>query len=174
MGRDAGGHADGNTGASIAKQIGEFRRKDDRFRTRIVIIRHVINRVLFQVFHKNHGDFRHARLCVTHGCGRVAVYGAEVSLSIDEGIPEVKILRHTNKGGVNHLLAVRVIISRGIAGDFRTFPELGTGPQIQVVHGNQDTSLRRLQAVPYVRKRAAHDNAHRVTEVRILHLFFDE
>jgi hypothetical protein len=43
----------------------------------------------------------------------------------------------------------------------------------QLVHGVQDASLDRLQAVPHVRERASGDDAHRVVEVRLAHLALD-
>ncbi|OQA55816.1 MAG: hypothetical protein BWY42_01325 [Candidatus Omnitrophica bacterium ADurb.Bin277] len=49
---------------------------------------------------------------------------------------------------------------------------LGVG-ETQLIHRKKDPSMHRLQAIPDIRKRAPHNDRHRVVDVRILHFFFD-
>ncbi len=43
---------------------------------------------------------------------------------------------------------------------------------VQLMHREQHTAVYRFQAVSHVRKRAAHDDAHRVIQVRAAHFLF--
>jgi hypothetical protein len=62
-------------------------------------------------------------------------------------------------------------VSPTIFAHFRVFAR---GTQVEVVHRDQDAPLRGFQPVAHVRQGPAHDHAHRVREVRVLHLLFDE
>jgi len=127
MRRNARGHSNRNTGASVTQQIGKFRRKDDRFRPGIIIVGHIINGLPLQIFHNNHRCFSHAGLGVTHCRRRVAINGAKVPLPLNQRIPVIKILSHADEGGVNHLFSVWMVIAGGIACNLGAFPEFGTG-----------------------------------------------
>ncbi len=56
------------------------------------------------------------------------------------------------------------------------FGALARGPvrrQAHLVHAEKYAAMHRLEAIPDIGKGAAHDHAHRVIEVRALHLVFD-
>jgi len=110
---------------------------------------------------------------VTHRRGRVAIDGAKVALSVDEGITHNPWLGQAYEGGIDHLLAVRVIVSAGVARDLGAFAEMATGTEIKLVHGVDDAPLGWLQAVTDVGQGATHDHAHRVIEIGLFELFFN-
>ena len=62
-------------------------------------------------------DTGHANFGVTHGCRRVAVDRAKIPLSIDEGITQGKLLRHTDDGVVDGDIAMGMIFTDYITND---------------------------------------------------------
>jgi hypothetical protein len=139
-----------------------------------VVVGNEVDRVLVEILHHGGGGRGHARLCVAHGRGRIAVDGAEVSLAVDQAVAHVEVLRHADERGVHDGLAVRVVLTGRVAGDLRTLAVLRARTQVQVVHRDQHASLRRLQAIPHIGERSRNDHAHRVGQVGVLHLLFDE
>ena len=82
-------------------------------------------------------------------------------------------LRHADQRIVNRRVAVRVELTQHLADDLGA---LAGGPvvvQPHFVHAVQNAAMHGLQAIADVGQRAAHDHAHRVIEVRALHLVFD-
>src|SRR5947199_413769 len=61
---------------------------------------------------------------------------------------------------------MRMIITAGVAADFRALPMWPSREQRQIVHRVKDSSLRWLKAVARVRQRARDDHRHRVIEER--------
>src|SRR6202012_86904 len=80
---------------------------------------------------------------------------------------------HANERGVNDGVAVWVVVAAGVAGDLRALDVLAPRGQVQVVHGEQNSPLRRFQAVTDVGQGPVHDGAHRVRQIRVLQLAFD-
>ena len=54
----------------------------------------------------------------------IAVHRAEVPLPVHKRVPQVEVLRHADERGVNDRLAVRVVVTAGIAGDLRALAML--------------------------------------------------
>jgi hypothetical protein len=77
------------------------------------------------------------------------------------------------QGRIDDRFAVWVVVTRGVPGDLGTLDPRCTRGQIQVVHRDQDSSLRRLESIADVRKRAADDDAHGVGQVAIAQFVFD-
>jgi hypothetical protein len=65
---------------------------------------------------------------------------------------------------------VRVVVTHDVTDDAGALHVPAVRPEAGVEHRVQDLAVHRLQAVPHVRQRPAHDHAHRVVEVRALHL----
>jgi hypothetical protein len=63
-----------------------------------------------------------------------------------------------------------VIVTAGVTGDLRTLLSTTRWAKIQVVHGDQNSSLRRLQTISNIRQSATDDDAHRVSQIACLHL----
>jgi hypothetical protein len=68
---------------------------------------------------------------------------------------------------------MRVIVTAGIASDLCAFLSSAVGAKIQIVHGDQNTPLGRLQAVTHVRQSTTNDDAHGVRQIASPHLILD-
>ena len=75
--------------------------------------------------------------------------------------------------GIDHAFAVRVVVAARVARDLGTLDARRPGAQIQVVHGDQNPPLRRLQPVAHVGQRSADNHAHRVRQIAFLQLLLD-
>ena len=145
-----------------------------QFPSRVVVVALLVHRLLVAVVHHVDRGESQPRLCVAHGGWRRPVDSAEVALLVDERVAHVEVLRHPNEGRVHHRFAVGVVVAGRVAGDLGALPELRPWAQIQVVHGDEDASLARLQTIPRVRQGALDDHAHRVREVGAPHLLVEE
>ena len=69
---------------------------------------------------------------------------------------------------------MRVIVTGSVTDYLGAFAVLGTGTKVQVVHGYENASLGRLQAVLDARQSAGNDDAHGVSKIGLLHGVFNE
>ena len=127
--RDVGGHADGDAGAAVDEQVRERRRENGRVGGRLVVVGDEVDRVLLHVVHQRRAEVGQARLGVTHGGGRIALDAAEVALAVDEPFAHGPGLGHVDERRVDHRLAVRMVVARGVAADFGAFAVLPAGEQ---------------------------------------------
>ena len=164
-------HTDSDAGAAIHEKVRKGARENSRLRPRLVVVRDKIDRVLLHVGHERGAEMRHPRLGVTHRCRRIAFDGTEISLAVDERLPHRPRLRHVDEGGVNDSLAVRVIITAGVAANFGAFPMLPVRVEREIVHRKKNATLGGLQTIPRIRQRARNDDRHRVIEERPRHFF---
>ena len=114
---------------------------------------------------------------------RASVYriAAGGSPSMDPKLPCLSISRQRvfqfwpmiDQGGIDHRLAVRVVVARGVAGDLRALAVLSSRREIEIVHRHENAALRGLETVADVRQRPVHDGAHRVGQVGIVEFAFD-
>ncbi len=116
---------------------------------------------------------RHAGFGIPHGGRRQAGDRAEVALLVDQHVPHVPFLGHADQRGIDDAFAVRMIVTAGVAGDFRALHAAGAGREVQVVHRDQNAPLRGLQPVAHVGQRPADDDAHGVRQVAVLQLLLD-
>jgi hypothetical protein len=65
---------------------------------------------------------------------------------------------------------VRVVVAHDVADHAGALDVAPVGAEAGVVHRVEDLAVHRLQAVAHVRQGAPDDDAHRVVEVRALHL----
>ena len=168
--RDVGRHADGDAARAIDQQIRRLRRQHDGLFARLVEVRNEVHRLFFEIGEHFLGDFRQARFGVPHRRGRIAVHRAVISLPVDQRVAHVERLREAHQRGVNDGFAVRMVVAGGVAADLRALAVAAIRREAQVVHRDQDAPLHGLQAVAHIGNRARHDHAHRVIEVRLLHL----
>jgi hypothetical protein len=82
-------------------------------------------------------------------------------------------LRQTHQRVINGQVAVRVILAHHIADDAGAFARRPVRLQAHLLHPIKDAPMHRLQPVADIGKRAPHDYAHRVSEVRTAHFVFD-
>jgi len=87
MWRDVRCHPDGYSCSSVDEQVWESGRKHDRFLSRFVVIRNKIDSILVHVLHEDGPQMGELGFCVPHGSGRIAIHGAEVSLTLNELLP---------------------------------------------------------------------------------------
>ena len=160
VGRDVGGHADGDTGRTVADQVGKFTGENHRLLASDIVVIHEIDRLFVQVGQYFHGNRRQTRFRVTHGRRAIAVDGPKIALSINQRVAHVEVLRHADQGRVYHLLTVRVIVTGSITGDFGAFAMWFAGIQIQIVHGYQYSAIGRLEAVANIRQSPVGDHRH--------------
>ncbi len=168
--RDVRRHAHGDAARAIHQQIRDPRGQYDRLFARLIEVGNEVHRLFFEIGENFFADFRQARFGVPHRRGRIAVDGAVVSLPVDQRVAHVERLRQTHERRVNDGLAVGVVVAGSVAANLRALAVAAIRREAQIVHRDQDAPLHRLQAVAHIRNRARHDHAHRVIEVRLLHL----
>jgi hypothetical protein len=140
-----------------------------RFGTRVGIT----DRLLLDVGEDFRSDLRHARFGVAHRGGRVAIYRAEVALTIDEWVAHREVLRQADDGVIDGRVAVRVILADHVADDARALLVSLVVLIAEFVHRPEHASVDGLEAVAHIGQRAADDDRHGVVEIRTPHLFFD-
>jgi hypothetical protein len=173
VGRDVGGHADGDAGGAVDQQIREAGGEDLRLERRVVEVGRPVDRLLVDVGEEEVGEPRHARLGVPVGGGRVAVDGAEVALAVDQRVAEVPVLGQADQRVVDRGVAVRVVLLQHLADHAGALGVLAVVEQALGLHRVEDPAMHRLQPVAHVRQRAADDHRHRVVEVRLAELGLD-
>ncbi len=171
--RNVGRHADGDAAGAVDEEIWIAGRQNLRFKRRVVVIRLIIDGVLVDVLGQRLRRLGQPRLGVPHGRRPVAVHRAKVALALNQRQTHGEALRHADERVVDRLVAVRMIFAHHVTDDARGFAERLVGAVAALVHGVDDASLDRLEAVADIRQRPADDHAHGVIEVRALHLVFD-
>ena len=150
MRRDAGRHADRNTGGAVRQQVRKTAGQYDRLAVLAVIGRAEIDRVLVDAFEHRPRDGGQAALGVAHRGGVIAVDIAEIALPVDQRIALREILREPDQRLVHRQLAMRVELADHVADDAGTFFVAGAGIEPQLVHRVQDAAMHRLQPVAHV------------------------
>ena len=161
--RNARRHPDRDSIRAVDQKIRHLRRQDRRFEIPLIVGRNEINGVEIQVLQERHRHAGEPRLGISHGGGGKPGNRAEVPLLIDQHVTHIPFLRHSDQRRVDDRLTVRMVVSARIAGNFRAFDSARRRRKIQVVHGDQNTPLRRFEAVPDIRQRPADNHAHRVS-----------
>ena len=155
---------------AVDQQVGEPRRQDRRLLRTAVVVRPEVDGVLVDVAQHLHRQRRQPRLGVSHGGGRVVAGRAEVAVAVDQRVAQRPRLRHPHQGVVDRRVTVRVVVTHDVADDAGALDVAAVRPEAAVEHGVEDLAVHRLEAVPHVGQRPADDDAHRVVEVRALHL----
>ena len=171
--RDVGRHADRDPAGAVDEEVGEAGGEDLGLALGRVVIGLEIDGVLVNVAEEEIGDLAKARFGVPHGRRRIRVHRAEVTLTIDQRDSHRPALRHSRKGVVNRLVAVRVILTHDVTDDAARLAIRPAGDIARLLAGVEDSAVDRLQAVANVGQRPADDHAHRVIEVAGLHLVND-
>ena len=155
--RDVGGHADGDAAGAVDHEVRHAAGQHSGLAPRLVVVGHPVDRVGVEVAQHLGGDAAEAGLRVAHGRRRVALDRAEVALAVDQRVAHVEVLGHAHQGGIDDGLAVRVVVTGGVAGDLGALAVLLAGRQAEVVHGHEDAPLAGLEAVAHVRQGAVDD-----------------
>ena len=104
--------------------------------------------------------------------GRPAIE-PKLPCAVDEPVAHVPVLGHADQRVVDGLVAVRVVPLHRLADDAGALAGRGGRPEAEVVHGDEDAPLRRLQPVADVGQGPADDDAHGVGEVAVAQLVDD-
>ena len=171
--RDVRRHADRDAAGAVDQQVRELGRQDRGFPQRTVVVFAEFDRVFVEVVEQRVGDLRQPALGVTIGGRRVTVDRAEVALAVDQRHAHREVLRQAHERVVDREVAVRVIFAHRLADDAGALHVFLVPVEPQLLHREQDAAVDRLQAVADVGQRAADDDAHRVLEIRALHLVRD-
>ena len=161
VGRDAGGHADGDALAAIDEQVREPRGQHRGFFGGAVVVRQHVDGVLVDVLQQQHGERVQACFGVTRG-GGAEVGRAVVAVEVDQRVAQRERLGHAHECVVDGAVTVRVITRHRVAGDAGALHEGAVGPEALLLHVPDDAAVHRLQAVAHVGKGARHDDRHRV------------
>ena len=122
--RDVRRHADRDARRAVDQQVREASRQDERLLGAPVVVGREVDRVHVEVTEHLHRHASEARLGVPHRGGRIVVDRTEVALAVDERLAHRPRLRHVHQRRVDHRLAVRVIVTAGIAANLRALPVL--------------------------------------------------
>ena len=171
--RNVGRHADRDAAGAVDQEVRNARRQDLGFGLGVVVVLLEIDRVLVDVLEQRVRRLAHAHLGVAHGRRGIAVDRAEIALAVEQRQAQGEVLRHADKGVVDRLIAVRVVLTDDVA-DHAGRLAVGLVPVVPVfVHRIEDAPVDGLKAVAHVRQGAADDHAHGVIEITALHLLFD-
>ena len=171
--RDVGRHPDRDPGAAVHEQVREARRQDERLLPGAIVVGGEVDRVLVDVAQHLGGQRVEARLGVPHRRRAPTVDVAEVPVTVDERIAHREVLRHPRQRVVDRGVAVRVELAHHLADDRGAFDVLARGPQVELVHREQDSAVDRLEAVADVGQSAPDDHRHGVVEIRRAHLLLE-
>ena len=171
--RDVGGHAHRDAGRAVHQEVGIGRRKHRRLGRRLVEVRNEVDRGLVEIFHQAFGECLEPGFRVSIRGGRIAIHRAEVALAVDQGLAHVEVLREADQRVVGRLIAVRMVVADDFADHLRALAIGAVRGEAHLAHRVQHAPMRGLQPVADVRQRPPDDYAHRVIQVRALHLVFD-
>lgn len=87
-----------------------------------------------EIFEHCRGDGLQTGLGVSHGGGGIAVHGAEISLSIDEGVAHGEGLRQSDECVVDGAIAVGVISAHDLPDDLCAFLVFSFVGEMHFVH----------------------------------------
>ena len=91
-------------------------------------------------------------------------------MTVEQRIAAAKGLNQPHQGVVDRLIAVGVVFAEHVAHHTGALAVRAIWGEPQFVHGVKDPPLNGLEAVAHIRQRPPHDHAHRVFEIRALHL----
>ncbi len=166
-------HAHRDAAAAVDQQVWKTRRQNVRLKRGFVIVRMEIDRILVDILKHRFGGLVEPRLGITHGGRAVAVHRTKVALSVDQRKAHRKRLRHADHCIVNRAVAMRVVFTHHVTDDTRRFTERLCAVVAAFLHRIENAAVNGFQTVTHVRKRARHDDAHRIGKIRLPHLVFD-
>ena len=170
VGRNVGGHTHRNTGRTVDQEVGEAGGQNGRFLCLAVIVGDEIDRVLVDIADHLHGQGRHAALRVPHGGGRIVAGGAEVALSVDQGVTHGPGLGQSHNRVVDGRVTVGVVLTHHVAYNAGALVVSPVGAVTAVVHGVDDPPVHRLHAITDIGECTLHNHGEGVGEVGLSHL----
>ena len=172
--RDVRRHSDRDSRRAVDQQVRELRRQDRRLLDAAVEVVAERDGVLVDVLDELEGEPLQPGLGVPVGRGGITVDRAEVPLPVDERIAQRERLHHAHHRVVHRGVTVRVVLTEHVTDHGRALLVRPARPEAELAHRVEDAAVHGLQAVPYVREGALHDDAHRIVDERLPHLVFDQ
>ena len=173
VGWDIGGHAHGYPRGAVQKKIGQLGRQNGGLLQGAVVVGGEVHGILLNILEHLPGDLGEADLGVAHGRRRIAVYGPEVSLAVDERIAHGKGLGQAHNGIIYGHIPVGMVLAHDVAhhpGRFLVGLIMG---HALLIHGIEYAPVYRLEPVSYIRQSPSHDHTHGIIDVGGLHLLSD-
>ena len=170
--RDVRGHPNRDPPGTVHQQVRESGGKHDRLLLVPIEVRLEVDGLGLDVPKELQGHGGKPSFRVPVRCGRVAVDGAEVPVSVHQGGSKREVLGHPHQGVVDRVVPVRVVLPDHVADDRRRLAVGTVGPEAGLEHRPEDPAVHRLQTVTHLGQRASDDHGHRVVEVRPLDLVF--
>ena len=156
--RDVGRKADGYAARAVDEQIGKAPGQHVRFFERVVEVAAPAHGVLVQIAQQLERERREPGLGVSHRRGAVAVYRAEVALTVHERRVHVEGLRQSDERAVHRAVAVRVELAQAVAHYARALAVGCVGTNAQLAHREEYAALDGLESVLHARERAVKDD----------------
>ena len=169
VGRDIGGHTDGDTLGTVHQQVRVTGRQNNRFFLRLIEVWHKVYGIFVDIGQHLHGDLAQSCLCVSHGRCAVAVHGTEVAVTVYQRISCGPLLGHIDQRTIDGAVTVRVVFTHRITDNTRTFSVGLVRAVVQLDHGIEHSSLYRFQTVSYIRQCPGSDNAHGIVDIGGFH-----
>ena len=168
--RNVRGHSHSDAGRAVDQQVREPGGQNHGFLVAAVVVVLEVDGAFFDVPDHLHGQGRHLALGITRGGRSVVARGTEVALTGHERVAHRPRLHEADHGVVDRRVAVRVVLAHHVADDARALGEVAVRAVAAVEHRVEHAAMDGLESVADVGQGAADDHAHRVIEVRPLHL----
>ena len=144
--RHVGCHADRDAGGAVDEQVRERCGQHGGLHELVVVVRHEVNHVFFEVRGECLRGGCHACFGVSGGC-RAVVEGAEVTVTVNEGQAQREGLGEAHHRVVDGGVAVRVELTHDLAGHAGALDMALIGAQTHLLHHVEDAALHGLEAV---------------------------
>ena len=162
VGRDLGGHADGDAARPIDEEVRETARQNGRLKIGVVKGERHVDRVPVDVADEFGGKGGKTRFRVTVGGRAITIHGAIVALKVDQGGPDAPSLGHANQSLVNRGVAVRMVFAHDLSDDVRAFLGRFLKGVARFPHRVDDAALNGFHPVSGIGDRAVLDDILRV------------
>ena len=130
-----GGHAHSNTNLAVQEQVRQLGGQHGWLLQAAIVVISKINRFFIDIGQHLVRRAGHACLGVAHGCRRVAIHRAKVTLAIHQCVAYRPVLGQAHHSIVNSAIAVRMEVTHHRTNDGGTLAMLATSPQAIAVHG---------------------------------------
>ena len=167
------GHTHSDTRGTIDQERGDACGQHRRLVARVVVVAVHVHGFLLDVLHHGFPHEAHLGFRVTHGRRPVTVHRTEVTLTDDQRIAHGPRLRHTHQSAVHRAVAVGVILTEHLTDDGSRLLCGFVVCDTHVHHTVENTAMHGLEAVAHIGQRTAHDNGHRIVNIRGFHFLLD-
>ena len=158
-------HADRDAVRTVDEKIGHSDRQHHRLTLLLVIVRDEIDRLVEILEIYLLGELLKSRLRISHRRRLVALYGAEVAVSLDERHALLPRLREHDQSLIQRGVSVRVVLTHRISDYPRRLTVGLVMIQMKLRHIIEHSALHRLEPVPRVRDSPCRDHAHGVVQI---------